>query len=122
MSVVACPRCAEKVSLPPKTPPAAKVRCPLCAEEYLLSEAMNTLPPMLEVLELPEGYSPASEEVDISASAFLKTADRPATLDDDDVGELKLSEPHGGVATLEGEALEEAPRYDEWGPTSSTAS
>jgi outer membrane biosynthesis protein TonB len=112
MSVVACPKCAEKVTLPPKTPPAAKVRCPLCAEEYLLSEAMSTLPPMLEVLELPEGYTPASEDVDISAAAFLKTADRPAVMDDD--GELKLE--GGGVATAD----ELQPRYDEWGSTRST--
>lgn len=113
MSVVACPKCAEKVTLPPKTPPAAKVRCPLCAEDYLLEEAMSTLPPMLEVLELPEGYQPA-EEVDISTAAFLATADRPAVLDDG--AELKLQDP-GGVAVAD-----EEPRYDEWGPTRSTSS
>lgn len=116
MSVVACPKCAEKVTLPPKTPPAAKVRCPLCGENYLLEEAMATMPPMLEVLELPEGYQPAAE-VDISAAAFLASADRPAALDDDD-GELKLEEPAGGVAVAESELK---PLYDEWGPTRSTA-
>lgn len=116
MSVVACPKCAEKVTLPPKTPPAAKVRCPLCGEHYLLEEAMSTMPPMLEVLELPEGYQPA-QEVDISSAAFLATADRPAMLDDDG-GELKLEEPAGGVAVADDDLK---PTYDEWGPTRSTA-
>src|SRR5687767_7943744 len=116
MSIVACPKCAEKVSLPPKAPPEAKVRCPLCGENYLLSEAMSTMPPMLEVLELPEGYHPV-EEVDISTAAFLATADRPAVLDDDG-GDLKLEEPAGGVAIADDELK---PTYDEWGPTRSTA-
>lgn len=115
MSVVACPKCAEKVTLPPKAPPSAKVRCPLCGENYLLEEAMATMPPMLEVLELPEGYRPESE-VDISTAAFLKTADRPAVMDDDE-GELKLEAPEGGVAVAEDELK---PQYDEWGPTRST--
>lgn len=115
MSVVACPKCAEKVSLPPKTPPAARVRCPLCAETYLLEEAMSTLPPMLEVLEMPEGYSAVSEDIDISAAAFLASPDRPAPREDLG-GEFKLSD-EGGVATAE----EAAPRYDEWGAVSSTA-
>jgi hypothetical protein len=115
MSVVACPKCAEKVTLPPKTPPAAKVRCPLCGENYLLEEAMATMPPMLEVLELPEGYQPATE-VDISTAAFLATADRPAVMDDDG-GELKLEDPAGGVAVADDELK---PTYDEWGPTRST--
>jgi hypothetical protein len=116
MSVVACPKCAEKVTLPPKTPPAAKVRCPLCGENYLLEEAMSALPPMLEVLEQPEGYLPASD-VDISTAAFLATPDRPATIDDD-LGEFKLEAPEGGVAVADDDL---APTYDEWGPTRSTA-
>ena len=114
MSVVACPKCAEKVTLPPRTPPAAKVRCPLCGENYLLEEAMSTMPPMLEVLELPQGYQPAGE-VDISTEAFLKTVDRPAVMDDAD--DLKLAAPEGNVAVADDELT---PTYDEWGPTRST--
>lgn len=113
MSVVACPKCAEKVTLPPKAPPTAKVRCPLCGDEYLLEEAMSTMPPMLEVLELPEGYQPESE-VDISTEAFLKSPDRPAVMDDMD--ELKLEGSEVGVAVAD----ELTPTYDEWGPTRST--
>jgi hypothetical protein len=116
MSVVACPKCAEKVTLPPQTPPAARVRCPLCGENYLLEEAMSALPPMLEVLELPEGYLPASD-VDISTAAFLATPDRPALLDDD-MGEFKLEAPEGGVAVADDDL---AATFDEWGPTRSTA-
>lgn len=120
MSVVACPKCTEKVSLPPKTPPAAKVRCPLCGENYLLSEAMDTLPPMLEVLELPEGYSPISDDVDISAAAFLASPDRAPPRDEENEGELKLEGTGAAVATAEEEGL--TPRYDAWGPTSSSES
>jgi hypothetical protein len=112
MSVVACPKCSEKVSLPEKTPPAAKVRCPLCSEQYLLSEALASLPPRLEVVELPDDYIPESD-VDISAAAFLRTPDRPAPVDDG--GEFKLQDV-GGVATEE----RTEPDYDEWGPTKST--
>lgn len=118
MSVVACPKCTEKVSLPPKTPPAAKVRCPLCGDNYLLSEAMDTLPPMLEVLELPEGYSPIAEDVDISAAAFLASPDRKPPSDEEDEGELRLEGAAVGIAIADEDAL--TPRYDAWGPTSSS--
>lgn len=115
MPVVACPKCSEKVLLPPKTPPAAKVRCPLCSEHYLLSEALATLPPMLEVLELPDGFSLPSDDVSISTSAFLATPDRSAPTDDEGT-ELKLQGEGAAVATLDGHE----PRYDEWGATSSS--
>ncbi len=115
MSVVACPKCAEKVSLPPKTPAEAKVRCPLCGENYLLAEAMTTLPPMLEVLELPGGYSP-NEDVDISAAAFLSSPDRPLPDDEDEV-ELQLEGGH--IATAEDEE-EAEDKYDQWGDTRSS--
>jgi len=113
MSVVACPKCTEKVTLPPKTPSAAKVRCPLCGEQYLLSEAMSTLPPMLEVIELPDGFSEPREDVSISTEAFLASADRsaPAVDDGDD---LKL-QGEGAVATAQEET-----RYDQWGAVSSS--
>lgn len=53
MSVVACPRCNEEVTVP-NAPASARVSCPLCGESYLLSEALLSRPPMLVVHEVPE--------------------------------------------------------------------
>lgn len=114
MSVAACPKCAEKVLLPPQTPAEAKVRCPLCGENYLLAEAMSTLPPMLEVIELPDGFSMPSEDVSIAAGDFRRSANRPAAVSEDG-GELKLQD-EGGVAT----AQDEEARYDQWGAVSTS--
>jgi hypothetical protein len=46
-----CPRCRLQISLPEKTSPAAQVKCPLCAAEYTLREALDQVPPMLIVLD-----------------------------------------------------------------------
>lgn len=51
MSIVACPRCRDEVTLPPKLSPNARVRCPLCRDEYILSEALAAMPPSLIVLD-----------------------------------------------------------------------
>jgi hypothetical protein len=51
MSVVACPKCQEQVTIPPRAPQSARVRCPLCSEVYTLADALATLPPMLELLD-----------------------------------------------------------------------
>jgi len=50
MSIVSCPRCGDKVSLPPAASPSVLVQCPLCLEEYFLSDALIQLPPMLVVM------------------------------------------------------------------------
>ncbi|QDU31415.1 hypothetical protein ETAA8_65720 [Anatilimnocola aggregata] len=51
MSIVACPRCRDEVTLPAKVSPQARVRCPLCRDEYILSEALAKMPPTLIVLD-----------------------------------------------------------------------
>src|SRR5687767_14740485 len=51
MSIIACPRCRDEVTLPPKVSPQARVRCPLCRDEYILSEALAAMPPTLIVLD-----------------------------------------------------------------------
>lgn len=51
MSFAACPRCKDEISVPLGVRPSARVRCPLCREEMLLSEVLDRLPPMLEVLD-----------------------------------------------------------------------
>lgn len=51
MSIVACPRCRDEVTLPARLSPQARVRCPLCRDEYTLSEALAKMPPLLIVLD-----------------------------------------------------------------------
>lgn len=51
MSIVACPRCRDEVTLPARLSPQARVRCPLCRDEYTLSEALAKMPPMLIVVD-----------------------------------------------------------------------
>ena len=67
MTIVRCPRCRDEVTIPPQAPLSALVRCPLCHEKYLLSEAAAQLPPalILVVSELepqPYAHEPASEQ------------------------------------------------------------
>jgi hypothetical protein len=55
MSIVACPRCRDEVTLPAQVSPQARVRCPLCRDEYILSEALAKMPPALIVLDAGPG-------------------------------------------------------------------
>src|SRR3954468_22407069 len=50
MSVIRCPRCRDEVSVPPGASARALVRCPLCLEQYLLSEALADAPPPLVII------------------------------------------------------------------------
>ena len=59
MSIVSCPRCGDKVSVPPAASTSALVQCPLCLEEYFLSDALVQLPPMLVVVG---GHAAAAEK------------------------------------------------------------
>jgi hypothetical protein len=67
MSISSCPRCAKQVTLPVGVSNDAKVRCPLCHAQYPLSDALVTMPPLLELVEdastgAPgDGYDLASE-------------------------------------------------------------
>ncbi len=51
MTVSPCPKCFEDVTVPAGAKPEARVRCPLCYEEYALSDALKKLPPSLIVLD-----------------------------------------------------------------------
>jgi hypothetical protein len=54
MSTPVCPRCQEEVSLPHGASPRALVECPLCLEQYPLSEALRGSPPLLKVIDDPD--------------------------------------------------------------------
>lgn len=47
------------MSLPPAASPAALVQCPLCCEEYYLSDVLIQMPPMLVVVG---GHAAAAEK------------------------------------------------------------
>ena len=51
---VTCPKCSRMVSLPGGGQAAAWVRCPLCKSEYRLQEAIDFVPPALEIILPPE--------------------------------------------------------------------
>jgi hypothetical protein len=90
MSIVSCPRCGDKVSLPPAASPSALVQCPLCCEEYYLSDALIQLPPMLVVVgghaapaekageyRLAEPVAAAVSQAEFASSADTTVAARP---------------------------------------------
>src|SRR6476620_5954168 len=76
MTIVRCPRCRDEVSVPAKATPRALVRCPLCLEQYLLSEALANAPPPLVIIggEVDESViqrpSEMENEYQIARSGF----------------------------------------------------
>jgi hypothetical protein len=50
MTTVSCPKCNDQVSVPSSAPRSARVRCPLCQEEYDLADALAQLPPALIII------------------------------------------------------------------------
>jgi hypothetical protein len=50
MSTISCPKCQDQVTVPASAPRSARVRCPLCQEEYDLADALAQLPPALIVI------------------------------------------------------------------------
>ena len=50
MTTVSCPKCNDQVSVPSSAPRSARVRCPLCQEEYDLADALAQLPPALIIV------------------------------------------------------------------------
>lgn len=66
MTIASCPKCGETVRIPPSASPRASVRCPLCQEEFLLAEVLDSLPPLLEItddLDQPDrAFAPQAAE------------------------------------------------------------
>jgi hypothetical protein len=91
-SVSSCPRCSLPVSLPASTASDARVKCPLCAAEYVLQEALDRAPPELIVLEAGTSVpsmAESSRSTVLAAGEPLSTGDLPQVqFPDDDEGEL----------------------------------
>lgn len=56
--VSTCPACGKSISIPPRGKPHHRVRCPLCAGEFLLDDALKLAPPQLELLDAEDEHSP----------------------------------------------------------------
>ncbi len=96
-----CPRCRLQVSLPERTSPAARVKCPLCSAEYSLQEALDQVPPPLIVLDHGAGPSGAVEAAAMSGAAV------GAALDAGSTGALPEVEfPDDHLTDIEGEGAE----------------
>jgi hypothetical protein len=85
MTIANCPRCSEQVSVPDGASHEATVRCPLCRDEYSLSEALAQLPPSLIVVS-DFGEEPATAVADEEGSPWAAL-----NLDDDDADEVSLA-------------------------------
>lgn len=59
MTTVSCPKCSDQVSVPASAPRTARVRCPLCQEEYDLADALAQLPPALIIVSSGVAEEPA---------------------------------------------------------------
>ena len=70
MSISTCPRCNKQVLVPVDASSTARVRCPLCHEQYSLADALANLPPQLEVIEELAQELPA-EPLDAPAAAAV---------------------------------------------------
>ena len=84
MSISACPRCAQQISIPAGVSSTAKVRCPICREQYVLADALAGLPPLLEVID--ELSEPADDWLAAPEAPAMQAAavEPPAEIMDDD--------------------------------------
>jgi hypothetical protein len=79
MTVSTCPSCHESVTVPVEAQPDSIVRCPLCQEEFQLTEFLSQLPPPLIVLSptgepLSDGTGLKAEKEEGRSSLFPQMA------------------------------------------------
>lgn len=86
MTIVSCPKCNDQVTVPASAPRSARVRCPLCQEEYDLDDALAQLPPLLIVVSAAPVEEPALAAVgamDAATGAEIGSAmEEPLTFAD----------------------------------------
>ena len=61
MMIANCPKCQDKITIPDGARENSNVACPLCRDEFLLSEVLQTLPPRLILLDSPAEWSNMSD-------------------------------------------------------------
>lgn len=81
MIISSCPSCHEPVTVPNGASTSARVRCPLCSDEFLLAVVLEKLPPLLVVLDAPAPAASAAaveSEVSLVPEFGSKPAGAPA--------------------------------------------
>lgn len=81
MIISSCPSCHEPVTVPHGAGGSARVRCPLCSDEFLLSVVLEKLPPALVLLDAPAPAPSAAvgdAEVSLAPDFGGRTAGSPA--------------------------------------------
>jgi len=61
MTIAACPRCHDDITLPTRGRPESRVQCPLCLEEMRLEEVLASIPPALILLDHADQHEPEHE-------------------------------------------------------------
>lgn len=94
-TIVNCPECDQPVSLPSNAPPQARARCPLCAAEYPVEDALKGLPPALVLLDVPAAapFEPSPEEAAGESGEELSLEGSLEELSLEGPGELPLEQP-----------------------------
>jgi len=92
--ISSCPKCQKPVSVPNAIDSAALVRCPLCAAEYPLGEA---LPPELIPVLVAASPAPAAEAVEGSAK-LEETVEHEPVVEDREKEEEKSTPEHEEIA------------------------
>ena len=77
MMIANCPKCQDKITIPDGARENSNVACPLCRDEFLLSEVLQTLPPRLILLDPLEEAAFAAP-----AAAVAKTISSPGIVDE----------------------------------------
>jgi hypothetical protein len=107
MTISSCPKCDEKVTVPNNAPRSARVRCPLCQEEYVLSEVLDKLPPALVLLDVPDVV------MDDSPTGFAEHGDY--------AGDYRVAPDDRDAAPAESEESSESPAFHFGGPSAGSA-
>jgi hypothetical protein len=76
--ILNCPKCGDPVLVPPTANPSAQVRCPHCRESYALRDALDRLPPALQIID--PGEPEPSNLFGLGAVAVTAGVSRPDAL------------------------------------------
>lgn len=88
MMIANCPRCKDKITVPEGAGESSNVACPLCRDEFLLSEVLQSLPPRLIILD-----GPGEDEVATPAAPVADTASTMGILEDVEEETGTIEEP-----------------------------
>ena len=108
MTIATCPRCQDEVTIPQGAGEESRVACPLCREEFLLSEVMQELPPALILLDGPvttetSGEDAADESIPGSVKIEIAESGSDDESDSTGVSESEVDEEPGSEDSSDSE-------------------